>query len=129
MTELYLYCINHPNRAGTEPFFAGAHNSQFTNIMKRVGTTLGYPPNRIHTTSLRCGCASATTVSLLDMSQQKVTAIAQNHQHWLTPRGNQPYHYDMLMNGVVKTCQLYDYRANNIAEVLARFVSRFEKIP
>ena len=127
VTEMYTYIKNNPRRASTEKLFQGVHNHQFTKIMKQVAVQIGYPPDRIHTTSFRCGCASATTSDSLNMIQQQLTTITQHHQQWLTPRGSLPYHYDMLMDGVVKTCQLYDYRANNFAYVLARFVTRFHK--
>ena len=124
VTMLYSWIKNTPARNADQFLFIGASDTQFMKLIKLTAKHVGYPEDRTVNTSLRIGCESATTQGLLDLTQTQMSLIVQDHQHWLTPHGSAPYHISQLVNGVLKTIQLYHRATTSIQDVLVRFCRR-----
>jgi hypothetical protein len=121
---LYQMIINnlHRSRSAKDFLFAGVHDHLLRDIVKKTAIDVHLDPARIHLTSLRIGCESATTPSILDNTEEIMGKLARSHQHWISPKGNTPYHVSQMHPGLLKTIQLYHLATTSIADCIARFM-------
>ena len=126
VTMMYRWILRTKPNTSRDFVFRGAHDHQFTEFIKNTADMVGLPRHRMHATSLRIGCESATTPELLDMTEQQARLLVQHHQHWLRPDGSKPYHISQLRPGVVKTAQLLRWKTTSISDTKSRF-NRFDQ--
>ena len=124
--EMHKWVRVTPNRAANDFVFIGAHDSLVNKIIKETAKAVGYDPARTFISSIRIGCASASTTGIFDMSQQIIDQLVQHYQQWKCPSGPGPYRITQLDEGLIKTIQLYHLGTTSIAYVIARFIERFK---
>ena len=119
--EMFYWAKSLPNKTSQGFIFQGATDVRLSQLIKQTAIVEHLPPTRMHITSLRIGCVSASTRPTLDMSSEQLSLLVQNHQHWLTPGGSSSYHADQLIDGVVKTVQLYHTGSTTLNDTRTRF--------
>ena len=127
VTSMHAYIKATPDRAAHGFVFSEVKSPLMTKVIKTTAQQVGYDPRRTFLSSIRIGCASASTADIFDMDQDMVNRLVQYHQQWKTPAGSAPYRVSQLDASLVKTIQLMNLSTTSIAYVIARFITRFQK--
>ena len=101
--------------------FAAAEDTLLRQLYKRVATTIGFNPHRVHLRGLRSGCCMTSTPDAFDASAHITAKVQQAYQGW-ADNGQRPYAKGLLGLGQIKSRGLYDLTLNTVQDTLARYM-------